>query len=116
MVACGLLAFAAAAFAGSTITGVIDHCQGTLGGIITPAGVAINFLRAPMPVGKRAANAIPADPGLIDAEAQGSETLQVAWGYPPSQKITGELDDVWVRALIGTADEDDDCEDAWSAA
>jgi hypothetical protein len=64
----------------------------------------------------RAAAAITADPGLIDAEGQGPETLQAAWRDPQFQKIAGELDEVQVRALIGTADEDDDGEDAGSAA
>lgn len=64
----------------------------------------------------RAAAAITADPGLIDAEGQGPETLQAAWCDPQFQKIAGELDEVQVRALIGTADEDDDGEDAGSAA
>ena len=64
----------------------------------------------------RAAAAITADPGLIDAEGQGPETLQAAWRDPLFQKIAGELDEVQVRALIGTADEDDDGEDAGSAA
>jgi hypothetical protein len=56
----------------------------------------------------RAAAAITADPGLIDAEGQGSDTLQAAWRDPLFQKIAGELDEVQVRALIGTADEDDE--------
>jgi hypothetical protein len=64
----------------------------------------------------RAAAAITVDPGLIDAECQGPETLQAAWRDPQFQKIAGELDEVQVRALIGTADEDDDGEDAASAA
>lgn len=60
IVAGGLLALAAAAFAGSTITGVIEQWQGTLGGIITATGVAISFLRAPMLGGKRAAESFDA--------------------------------------------------------
>ncbi len=64
----------------------------------------------------RAAAAITADPGLIDADGQRPETLQAAWRDPLFQKIAGELDEVQVRALIGTADEDDDGEDAGSAA
>ena len=42
--------------------------------------------------------------------------LQAAWRDPLFQKIAGELDEVQVRALIGTADEDEDGEDAGAAA
>ncbi len=64
----------------------------------------------------RAAAAITAEPGLIDAEGKGPETLQAAWRDPLFQKIASELDETQVRALIGTADEDGDGEDAGSAA
>lgn len=55
----------------------------------------------------RAAAAIAADPGLIDADGSGPDALLAAWGDALFQKIANELDASRVRALIGAVDEDD---------
>jgi hypothetical protein len=56
----------------------------------------------------RAAAVFTADPGLIDAEGEGPDALQAAWRDPLFRRIANELDADRLRALIGTAEEDED--------